>query len=192
MALYSYNNAVPATNNNPSNDQPDMLINTQSIESLIGENHVTFDLANGGQHTSIQFNQDASYVPVPPVSPPELFTNTVNGLPQLFYYSGSSAQSSDQYDDAANLSTFLFGGIILKAGSFSSSAAPSISTIVTYSTLAPALAPFLNNTRVVLLTPINSAAGGTTGRVTATSSTTFTVTHGIVSSAQWYFIAIGD
>lgn len=53
MANYSYNDGVPATNDNPTDDQPQMLINTQSIKSIIGEDHNTFGINNGGYHTII-------------------------------------------------------------------------------------------------------------------------------------------
>ena len=114
MSTYTYNNAIPAANNNPSLDQPDMLTNTQSIDSLIAVDHVGFNAAGGGRHNQITFN--ANNVPAVPTSPPVLFTNTVAGIPQLFFYSGNASQSSSQYTAAANGSTFLFGGIILKWG----------------------------------------------------------------------------
>lgn len=116
MPLYVFDDSVPATNDNPSSDQPDMLTNNQSTLSIIGTDHITFNLNNGGQHKAITFNQDASYVPVPPVSPPQLFTNTVVGLPQLFYYSGDAAHSSTQYVSATAGSALLLGGLIIKWG----------------------------------------------------------------------------
>lgn len=47
---FTYNTAVPASGNNPSNDQPDMLTNTQSIDGILDVDHVTFNAANGGTH----------------------------------------------------------------------------------------------------------------------------------------------
>lgn len=111
---YSYNTSVPAANNKPSNDQPDMLVNAQSIASLISEDHVGFNTDGSGWHNQVTFY--ANNTPVVPTSPPVLFTNNVAGIPQLFYYSGNATQSSSQYTAAANGSTFLFGGIILKWG----------------------------------------------------------------------------
>ena len=111
---YSYNQAVPAANNKPSDDQPDMLINAQSIASIIAQDHVGFNTDGSGFHNQVTFY--ANNVPVVPTSFPTLFTNNVAGIPQLFYYSGNATQSSSQYIQAANGSTFLFGGIILKWG----------------------------------------------------------------------------
>lgn len=118
MPLYVFDNSVPATNDNPSDDQPDMLVNNQSTNDIIGTDHITFNMNNGGQHKAITFNQDASYAPVSfPVSPPQLFTSIgAGGIPQLVYYSGTAAQSSNQYTLAPNGSTFLMAGFIIKWG----------------------------------------------------------------------------
>jgi len=125
MTLFQYDTTVPATNDNPSADQPDMLVNTQSTNGILGVDHITFNLNNGGQHKAITFNQDASYVPVAfPVNPPQLFTNTVDGVgnalpgavPELFFYSGSNAQSNTQYVSRPVGSVLLPGGIIMKWG----------------------------------------------------------------------------
>ena len=116
MTNFNFNTGIPAANNSPSVDQNPMLENFTSINQLIAVDHVSFNANNGGQHTAIHFNQDASYVPTVPTSPPAMFTNTVAGLPQLFYYSGDAAHSSSQYNAASSGSTFLLGGIILKWG----------------------------------------------------------------------------
>ncbi len=84
MTNFTFDDTIPATNDDPSDDQPGMLINNQSTLGLIGIDHVTFNLNNGGQHTAIHFNQDNSYVPTFPLAAPTLFTNTVGSLPQLF------------------------------------------------------------------------------------------------------------
>jgi len=125
MTLFQFDATVPATNDNPSADQPDMLVNNQSTLGILGTDHITFNLNNGGQHKAITFNQDASYVPVAfPVNPPQLFTNTVDGagnalpggVPELFYYSGSNVQSQNQYVSRPTGSVLLPGGIIMKWG----------------------------------------------------------------------------
>lgn len=115
-----YNTSVPNAPNDPSFDQPDMKTNTQSINSIIGVDHVTFNASGGGQHLQVTFN--SNNVPTPPVSPPILFTNIQDGagnnlpggLPQIFFYSGDAAHSKNQYVSTTNGSTLLPGGIILK------------------------------------------------------------------------------
>lgn len=111
----AYNLGIPASNNNPSTDQPNMLTNNNNIATYVAIDHVGFNVSGSGQHNQVTFA--ANNVPVPPVSPPVLFTNTVAGLSQLFYYSGDAAHSSTQYVSSANGSTFVLGGIIMKWGS---------------------------------------------------------------------------
>ena len=141
MPLYTFDASVPAANDNPSSDQPDMLVNNQSTTGILGEDHVTFNLNNGGQHKAVTWNQDASYVPVAfPVSPPKSFTNTVDGagnalpggVPQQFYYSGSAVQSQNQYRSISSGSTILPGGIIMKWGSV-----PGVNNNLTISFVTP-------------------------------------------------------
>lgn len=185
---FPYNNGIPATNNDPSVDQPDMLINTQSINGILATDHISFNAQNGGQHKAIHFNQDASYVPVVfPVNPPQLFTDVVAGLPQLKFYSGTQNQSANQYSLASNWSTFVFGGMVLKGGMITVSFT---TQVFTYSTLSPALQPFPNATLSVILTPISNTPGGVLFNVPAVTSTTFTVRTS-VTGVQYYFLAIG-
>lgn len=131
MTAYSYNNGVPATNNDPSVDQPNMLINTQSINSIIATDHVGFNSTGpaggiGGQHLQCTFN--GNNVPSLPATLATLFANNQdgngnnlpNGLSQLFAYSGSAAQSQLQYTLNSSSTTYgsvmLFGGLIMKFG----------------------------------------------------------------------------
>ncbi len=143
MPLFPFDTSVPAANDDPSSDQPDMLTNNQSTSSIIGTDHITFNLNNGGQHKAITFNQDASYAPVGfPVSPPQLFTAiSTGGIPELVYYSGTAAQSANQYTAGSSGSTFLFAGFIIKWGVATLGAG--LSNTVTFASLG--LANFPNN-----------------------------------------------
>jgi hypothetical protein len=124
MTTFSYNTGVPAANNDPSVDQPEMQINTASINSLLAVDHVSFNTTGGGRHNQVTFagNNPATL----PATPPVIFTNNQDGngnnlpggLAQLFYYTGTSAQSQLQYTNsgAGYGSVLLPGGIILKFG----------------------------------------------------------------------------
>lgn len=69
MTNYAYNDTIPAANNNPSADQPLMLQNFQSIEGLIGTDHVTFSTNNGGQHLQVNYtNISTQSAPTDPQS----------------------------------------------------------------------------------------------------------------------------
>lgn len=179
---------IPAAPNNPSNDQPLMLLDNIAIVAGLGIDHRTFNEDNTGYHKSIHFDQITSYVPVPPVSPPQLFTDVVAGLAQLKYYSGTTAQTSDQYVlGAVNFSTMVLGGMILKGGVVNVTSDPQA---FTYASLL--VNAFPNATRAVLIFPANATARTPSGYVSAISATGFTLTNAwIAGTASYYFIAIG-
>lgn len=63
MTSFTFDDGIPAANNNPSNDQPKMLQNNISTKALIAVDHVTFDStgsggagASGGQHLKVTYN----------------------------------------------------------------------------------------------------------------------------------------
>ncbi len=88
---------VPNPPNNPSVDVPDMLTNAQSIQSIIGTDHVSFNTTGpvgspqgiGGQHLRVSFNgkntPPGGTTPTDPFS--TLYTNSGNAstVSQLFY-----------------------------------------------------------------------------------------------------------
>ncbi len=49
--LIVYNTGIPATNNNPSDDQPHMLINTDSGDQIWDVDHVPFNVNYSGTHS---------------------------------------------------------------------------------------------------------------------------------------------
>lgn len=73
---FTFNTNIPAANNNPSVDQPDMLTNNQSTDALLAVDHVSFNALNGGQHKQVTFNN--RNVPGAQTDPQAvLYTNTV-------------------------------------------------------------------------------------------------------------------
>lgn len=54
---FQFNNTIPAGPNNPSADQPEMLINNQSTYSILNEDHYTFlqGAGNDGTHRQVTF-----------------------------------------------------------------------------------------------------------------------------------------
>lgn len=117
MSSFVYNRDIPNAPNDPSVDQPNMKINNNSIEDWSAVDHVGYNTSGGGRHLQVTFN--SNNVPgVFPVSPPILFTNLQNSIPQLFFFSGDAAHSSNQYviggSDNSSGSVLLMGGIIVK------------------------------------------------------------------------------
>lgn len=112
---FSYNFNVPNPPSNPATDVPIMQTNTSSVGNIIAVDHVGFNVPNGGTHKQVTFQN--GNVPSLPTAVGILFTQTGSGsVPQLRYYTGSSAQSSDQYQISAQGSVLLLGGIIIKWG----------------------------------------------------------------------------
>lgn len=121
---YPININIPATNNDPADDQPLIRINFSNINSYLNIDHINPAAVGAGTHKQVTFY--SNNVPTPPVSPPVLFTDTVAGLPQLKFYSGDSSHSSSQYVASTSGSTFLLGGIILKWGTTANLASGSV------------------------------------------------------------------
>lgn len=112
MANYPYTRDVPDGNNNPSVDRPDLTQNTNSIDSLIAEDHYSFGVNNGGFHKQVRMpvlgsipsgligSSGTNYV--------KIVNNVIGGnQAQLFYTNGSSG---NEYQltraDNTNFSTF--------------------------------------------------------------------------------------
>jgi hypothetical protein len=180
-----YSSNIPDAPNDPADDVSIMKSNAAAISSIISVDHVGFNVAGGGQHAQVTFN--ANNVPVPPVSPPILFTNTVAGTPQLFYYAGNAAHSSTQYVAATSGSTFVLGGIIFKWGIGNAAT----NTAVSFTSAFP------NNCYTVMLTPISSGTiigsiviGVKSGSV-STSGFTLLTNQGVFL-VDFYYLAIGN
>lgn len=188
MSSFTYTSGIPATNNDPSVDQPNMAINTNSIASLIAVDHVPFNTPGGGRHDQVTFNDNN--VPTVPTTPPVLFTNLVNSLPQLMFYSGDAAHGSSQYVLTANGSTFLLGGIIAKWGTASFSGTSTALT-VTFPVAFP--------NDIFIVVPIAFTSTGIAANVMGLSNQSgisFTVNRaggsGVVGGMTIYYLALGN
>jgi hypothetical protein len=188
---FPYSSAIPNPPNDPADDVKTMQTNAGSINSIIAVDHVGFNVAGGGQHNQVTFNSNNP--PTPPVSPPILFTNNVDGagnslpgsLAELFFYSGSTPQSKDQYNvTAANGSVMLPMGIILKWGSatFVGSQSPS----VTFTNAFP------NACFGVQLSLLNTGGTQTQNRLATVTASGFTANVNASGASTWYWLAIGN
>ncbi len=77
----SYNNTVPAANNNPSVDQPQMLVNTTSISSIVNQDHIGFGQNNGGTHRQVNMYNQAT---PPLINDLNLYSNISVGANSLW------------------------------------------------------------------------------------------------------------
>lgn len=140
MPTYNYINDIPDAPNNPSQDQPNMKINTNSIDSLINEDHYSFEQSNrDGFHRQMRIPEQAAIPAGLITSSGTLYTKAALSLTaatnrsQLFY---TNSTSGNEYQltrvDNAQFSkfgtnteyvadhtggwTFLPGGLILMYG----------------------------------------------------------------------------
>lgn len=85
---FTFNTAIPAANNNPSVDQPDMLVNNQSTDGIINVDHISFNAMNGGQHKQVTFNN--KNVPAAQTEPQSVLY-TANKIAAAFNTASASA-----------------------------------------------------------------------------------------------------
>lgn len=187
MTDFNLNTTIPAIGHSPAQDYQGIQLNFLNIANLVAVDHITFNANNGGQHKQITFNQDASYVPVPPVSPPQLFTMPVTALttlPQLFYYTGDAAHSANQYVSNAQGSTFALGGIIIKWGFISALTDPGTLTFPT--------SPFPNACFSVVMNVQKTTSASVSLNVNTISAANFTYRTNSGGGSGAYYIAIGN
>lgn len=98
MTFFSFNDAIPATNNNPSVDQPDMLTNNISTQGILGIDHYSFNDNDGGWHKQVTL---PSLLAIPAIPPRQatlgtIYTKTVQvavgpvTAPTVFYSPGNA------------------------------------------------------------------------------------------------------
>lgn len=104
MPTFSYNLNIPAGPNNPSNDQPLMQTNTNSINSIIGVDHFSFGTGKDGFHQQVTL--PVGGIPSSSINQGVLFTqNTTPGsaLFATFDNTGHSYQLTTQRDASFSL-----------------------------------------------------------------------------------------
>ena len=116
----AFKNNIPLSTDLLSQSQDDILNNFAGIKTLVDVNHVTFDAADQGKHSFIEFPVQA---PVPTTGAGEVGlyaqTSALTGNPELVF-SHESAGSTYEFTSAEKAETgytMLPSGIILKWGS---------------------------------------------------------------------------
>jgi len=186
---FTYDNTVPATPNNPSVDQPVMLTNAQSIDSIIAVDHFGFNVSNGGYHQQVHLvNQSAPGIGT---ASGVLYAGLINGNSWPIWQNalGSTPLVTGSATASPNGVVSLAGGIIMQWGIvFPLSSTGPVSFNI----------PFPNNCFNVQCTLI-AHAGGTSSSNTA-APITFTVNTagfsysytGTTSYVAFYWMAIGN
>lgn len=214
MPTYNYINDIPDAPNNPSQDQPNMKINTNSIDSLINEDHYSFEQSNrDGFHRQVRMPDQGSAPAGRTSSMGTLYTKLGLSLTaatdrsQLFYVNGTSANEYQltRVDNAqftkfgTNTAyvadheggwTFLPGGLILMYGKRTVTASGDVE--ITFPT--PFLSAVFSVTGVTFKTGSGAGAVLTFDRIKAVALDKFTsVVTGTTGSGTpaIYWQAIG-
>ena len=207
-----YTNNIPDTPNDPSNDQPNMKTNTNSIQSIIQIDHAGFNDNNGGYHTVIhqvkQVSDPANIANFNEVYAKDYTPDTTGGVAdtQLFAQSGLGAISQlTGYlttDTATSDGWQWIGGVLIQWG-FVSNNTSGASETVTFKDRIPGAIPFPTNCFFVGAT-LSSGAGvlpaqlinsGITVIGSSVSNTDFTCVFAGSSGGTargFYWIAIGN
>lgn len=173
MPLFTYTAPLPVSGNNPSVDQPNMTTNNASVNSIIGVDHYSFNVSNGGLHK--QSTYPVQSIPSTSAGQAAIYSNTA-GQSQLFGTTdaGANAYQLSRFIDAQFTKfgtftasgtvtagytqsagwTFLPGGLMLQYAQVTRVAGISPSDIVvTYPV------PFTTSQVIVSITPISKPSG---------------------------------
>lgn len=196
---FNYFPNVPNAPNDPADDQPEMQVNTLSIQNLIAVDHVGFNAIvnsipnSGGFHKVVHFiTQNADPAAILTIGQVYTKSVTFNGNTDecLFYESGggriTQLTTVDNVLSATEGYAFLAGGILMQWGRVSG-----VTTSITYSV------PFSANAYSIQLT-VRGSQASSSARSLATVATSSTVgfTMQIANNSDFtysltYWLAIG-
>ena len=190
MGTFTYNGGIPDAPNNPSVDQPKMKTNTDSINGIIGVDHVGFNVSTvpptGGYHTiihSVLQGSDPAQIAnigqlyIKNYTPPGGSTDT-----QLFFKTGAGGTSQLTGNKALNNGYQWLGGVLIQWGQVTSTA--STFQTLTFSTNN---IPFPTNCFTVITQPYG--AGTPSGSQATVQIRKSTVSN---TSFEWAFITNGS
>lgn len=108
---FIFNTGIPAVNNNPSVDQPDMLQNNVSTDGILAVDHISFNTNNGGNHLQVHF---------PVYSSPSVVNGSATQGSVLYGAAGTADAAHAQlyFKTAQNAGTFVLPVTCLRAWAF--------------------------------------------------------------------------
>ncbi len=119
MGLISYIQNIPASGNDPSADQPNMFINTNSLFNYLSVDHIPFNVNNSGYHKVIHMTTQ-TLDPVTTATFGQLYTKsvTINAIidNQLFYKTGLGTISQLTGGNQVANGYQYIGGILMQWG----------------------------------------------------------------------------
>lgn len=182
MTQFDFFPAIPATNNSPSVDQPNMQTNNQSTNDILAIDHITFNAANGGTHKQVTIVATQSAPSV--VSPQGIITTQTVTNSELFYSNNQkNVALTNTLLTASSGQGMMPGGLQIRAASATGTASSSQS--ISFSTAFPT---------GCLAVVVSYSGGGSLGGQTCSAGTLTSsgFTLFLTGSATGvYYIAIG-
>lgn len=194
--MINFTTGIPAQNNNPSKDQPDMLQNNDNIPVFVGIDHYGFNVStnNSGTHKKVTLS-NLAMGPGFTGGDGVLYAGLFNGdsWPVWQNTTGSTILASSATNASANGYASLPGGLLVQwgqsAGSGLSSVPVSFNTNFTSAGVnTPAYSVVVTASRAAS-SPGNSDSYIVQGSISASGFTIFN--NGSHTFTGWYWIAIG-
>lgn len=181
---FTFNTSIPAANNAPASDQPNMLTNNQSTSSLINIDHIGFNLNGGGIHRQVRMN--AQSAPGVGDGSGVMYGNTLSGNTWPYWQNGAGSATlmAGPSSIAATGYTYLPGSVILQWGSIASTGKD---TTVTFPL------PFPSNIFSVTIARTQSSSSNTNYGVNTVSTSGFDFAADSSSAGiTLYWMAVGN
>jgi hypothetical protein len=214
MTAYTFNSGIPASGNNPSNDQPLMLSNNVSNNSIWTVDHVGFNSvgsggagSSGGQHNQITYNNifAPSTLPQNPIS--IAFTANASAPSGVLINLPISSATTNAQNFFCNQNGVFPINAIRAFGMFTVPATPSTALTFTngFNIVTGIGSSFLDSTqKIITITFVTGATNGTnfipiifvppatissTYTVTTTANTLI-ITQGLITKPTYSFLIL--
>lgn len=136
MTTFAFNTGVPASGNDPSVDQPDMLTNNVSDNAIWGVDHLAYGSAgsggagaSAGQHLKVTYNSKTTPAPGTPVDPISI-SNTADATSALAVPTAKGSASAVAQEFFTNSNGKFPTSAIKALGVFTASVPPGPATVV--------------------------------------------------------------
>lgn len=179
-----YNRDIPATPNNPSNDQPLMKTNTNANDDIWAVDHVGFNSLVSGKHQQVTFiSENSAAAPTDPVSVLYTGAGTASSIADLYFRNQNGRFRPNALRAFGVLTTVITNGAVVPNMSWNVDSVVSSSNGQVYTINLTANA--VNGTTVVVF--LNLSNDGTKTWTFAANQLTVTINAGSTGSQKLSF-----